>query len=68
VIASLWPVEDRWAREWMAALYRARFEQGRSTAQAVRDASVAVRALLVKEDQEPIPRRWASFVAVGDWR
>jgi CHAT domain-containing protein/tetratricopeptide (TPR) repeat protein len=68
VIASLWPVEDRWAREWMEALYRARFVDRRSTAEAVRAASLAVLSKLRAEGEEPLPRRWASFVAVGDWR
>ena len=68
VIASLWPVEDRWARVFMEALYRARFEEGRSTAEAMRAAELDVLARLRRDGEEPLPRRWASFVAVGDWR
>jgi CHAT domain-containing protein len=67
VIGSLWPVEDRWAREWMEALYRARFLERLSTADAVRAASLTVLSTLRKEHLEPLPRRWASFSAVGDW-
>jgi CHAT domain-containing protein len=68
VIGSLWPVEDRWAREWMAALYRARFERGLSTAEAVRRACLDVIGTLRKEKGEAPPSEWASFVAVGDGR
>ena len=68
VIASLWPVEDRWARAWMEVIYPARFEKGLSTAEAVRAACVERLARLRREGEAPFPRRWASFVAVGDWR
>jgi CHAT domain-containing protein len=66
VIGSLWPVEDLWAREWMEALYRARFVDRLSTPEAVRAASLAVLAELRLQGLETLPRRWASFVAVGD--
>jgi CHAT domain-containing protein len=68
VIASLWPVDDRWAREWMEALYRARFVDRKSTPEAMQAASRAVLAELRSEGLEPLPRLWASFVAVGDSR
>ena len=35
---SLWPVEDEAAREWMVALYTARFNEGATTVDAVRRA------------------------------
>lgn len=68
VIASLWPVDDRWAREYMEALYRERFVDRRSTPEAMQAASRAVIAELRSEGLEPLPRWWASFVAVGDPR
>ena len=34
LVMSLWPVEDASARQWMAALYDARFARGMSTAKA----------------------------------
>ena len=68
VIASLWPVEDEWAREWMEALYRARLERGLGTAEAVRAACVEVIRRARDAKEEALPRRWASFIAVGDWR
>lgn len=68
VIASLWPVEDRWARAWMEELYRARFLAGQSTAESMRTASLSMLQKLRALGEEPLPRHWASFVAVGDWR
>jgi CHAT domain-containing protein len=68
VVTSLWEVEDRWAGAWMEALYRARLDRGLSTAEAVRAASLEVLGDLRRTGEEPLPRRWASFVAVGDWR
>ncbi|MEQ1834277.1 MAG: CHAT domain-containing tetratricopeptide repeat protein [Candidatus Eisenbacteria bacterium] len=65
VITSLWPVEDRAAREWMAALYRARWQRGLSTGESVRAAArerlQARRRLGLPDD----PAVWAGFVASG---
>lgn len=65
VITSLWPVEDRATREWMAALYRARWQRGLSTGQAVRAAArerlLERRRLGLSED----PSAWAGFVSTG---
>ncbi len=68
VIASLWPVQDLEAREWMVALYRARFVQGEGTAEAVRAASLRELAARRAAGKSTHPFHWASFVAVGDWR
>jgi CHAT domain-containing protein len=42
VIMSLWEVEDEATREWMRALYKGRFEEHLSTAEAVRAAGLEV--------------------------
>ena len=68
VIMSLWPVEDRSTRRWMELLYRARFEQGRATAEAVREASLELLRERRASGQSSHPFFWAAFVAAGDWR
>lgn len=67
VVASLWPADDLATREWMNALYGARFGDGASTAEAVRTAS---RALLQRRRVAftSHPYTWGAFVASGDWR
>jgi CHAT domain-containing protein/tetratricopeptide (TPR) repeat protein len=68
VIMSLWPVEDVSADAFMQSLYRARFDELRSTAasmrQAYRDALIATR----RERGHAHPLYWAPFIASGDWR
>ncbi|HWD00727.1 MAG TPA: CHAT domain-containing tetratricopeptide repeat protein [Candidatus Sulfopaludibacter sp.] len=68
LIASLWPVDDREARLWMAELYRARFVSGRATAESLRDADRARLQARRAAGQSGHPFYWAGFVAVGDWR
>jgi CHAT domain-containing protein len=68
VIMSLWAVEDRAARDWMEALYRARLRDRLDTADAVRQASLAVIHQRRASRQSTHPFYWASFVAAGDWR
>jgi CHAT domain-containing protein/tetratricopeptide (TPR) repeat protein len=68
VIASLWPVEDRAAQEWMQALYRERLIGARDTAEAVRRASLDVLTARRARGESTVPFFWAAFVAVGDWR
>lgn len=68
VIMSLWSVEDNAARIWMRALYDGRFQQGLSTADAVRHASRAVLADRRAKHLSTHPFYWAGFVAAGDWR
>ncbi len=68
VIMSLWPVEDVAARVWMRALYKARLENQASTADAMRQASVAVLAERRTARSSTHPFYWAGFVAAGDWR
>jgi CHAT domain-containing protein len=68
VIMSLWSVEDRATREWMEALYRARFSQHFDTADSVREASLAFIRDRRARGQSAHPFYWAGFVAAGDWR
>ena len=68
VIMSLWSVEDQAARQWMAALYRARLDDRLDTADAVRQASLTVFRERRAKRQSTHPFYWASFVAAGDWR
>ncbi|MET0556974.1 MAG: CHAT domain-containing tetratricopeptide repeat protein [Vicinamibacteria bacterium] len=68
VIASLWDVQDAPARRFMQALYAARLRDGKSTAEAMRDAQRAVLAELRAGGRSTHPVQWAAFVASGDWR
>jgi CHAT domain-containing protein len=68
VIMSLWPVEDRATRSWMRALYEGRLKKRLDTADAVREASLAVLHARRARGQSTHPFYWAAFVAAGDWR
>jgi CHAT domain-containing protein len=68
VIMSLWAVDDEAAREWMTALYRARLNDGMSTAEAVRRANLDILAARRARGESVHPAFWAAFLASGDWR
>ncbi|MFC2172911.1 CHAT domain-containing protein, partial [Acidobacteriota bacterium] len=68
LIMSLWAVKDEPARRWMKALYKARFESGMSTAEAVRNANISILMELRRKGRSTHPFYWAGFVAAGDWR
>lgn len=68
IIMSLWPVEDRAARDWMRALYQGRLQDRRSTEDAVREASRRVLDQRRRQRASTHPFFWAGFVASGDWR
>lgn len=68
VIMSLWEVDDAASSQWMVALYRARWEEGKTTAEAVRQASLEVLEQRRDEGLSTHPHYWAGFVAAGDWR
>jgi CHAT domain-containing protein len=68
VIMSLWPVEDRTARRWMATLYERRFVKALSTVDAVREAGLGVLRERRSRGLSAHPFYWAAFVAAGDWR
>ena len=67
-IMSLWRVEDRAALHWMRLLYEARLRRGLSTAEACREASLAILKRARSEGASVHPSGWAAFVAAGDWR
>jgi len=68
MVVSLWRVQDATVRQWMNALYRARFTEGRGTAESVREASLAILQERRKRGLDTHPFHWAAFVASGDWR
>jgi CHAT domain-containing protein len=73
LVMSLWKVEDRSARSWMKALYEARFGKpptfrAEPTAEAVRDASLALLERRRKLGESTHPASWGAFIATGDWR
>ncbi len=68
VIMSLWPVEDRSARQYMKALYAGAFEHRLDTAEAVRQASLEVLRSRRGLSQSTHPFYWGAFIAAGDWR
>jgi CHAT domain-containing protein len=68
LIASLWPVDDNDARDWMGTLYRTRFRAGKSTAESVRAAYLGQLRARRKSGKSTHPFYWAGFVAVGDWQ
>jgi CHAT domain-containing protein/Tfp pilus assembly protein PilF len=68
VIMSLWPVEDQATRQWMTTLYEGRLMKKLGTAEAVREASLAVLRQRRAKGLGSHPFYWAAFVAAGDWR
>jgi CHAT domain-containing protein len=68
LIMSLWPVEDRSAETFMAALYEARLSAGQTTSAAMRAAYREALAAARREHGEAHPLYWAPFIASGDWR
>jgi CHAT domain-containing protein len=67
LIMSLWRVEDDATTFWMQSLYEARLV-GRSTAEAVRDASLKSLEDARAAGRNTHPFTWGAFVATGDWR
>jgi CHAT domain-containing protein len=68
LIMSLWSVEDEATREWMKELYTARFMEGRTTAESVREAGLGMLQRRRDEGESTHPFYWGAFVAAGDWR
>lgn len=66
LVMSLWPVDDRATREWMAAYYDARLSRGDGVAAAVRAAQRARLAALRAAHRPAPPAAWAGFVPLGD--
>jgi CHAT domain-containing protein len=68
LIMSLWSVEDEAARVWMRELYRGRWKRGLGTAEAVRNASLALLRERRARKLGTHPFYSGAFVATGDWR
>lgn len=68
LILSLWSVDDLATRDWMVALYSARFADGASTSAAVQRAGRAQLASRRSRGESTHPFYWGGFVATGDWR
>ncbi|MFN8549039.1 MAG: CHAT domain-containing protein, partial [Candidatus Eisenbacteria bacterium] len=66
IVASLWSVRDDDAALWMERFYLDHLKEHRSTAEAARAASLALREHLLAAGEEPRVARWAAFLAVGD--
>ena len=66
-IMSLWPVGDRFTREWMVELYRGRLAEGLATDTAVHAATLRLLER-ARARGNAHPFYWAGFVAAGDWR
>src|SRR5262249_19666699 len=68
LITSLWSVQDASTRQWMQALYRARFARGLATDEAMRRASLELIEDRSRHGKSTHPFYWGAFVAAGDWR
>lgn len=63
-IASLWPVSDAGTAELMKTFY-ARYREGRSKSEALREAQLA---LIAQGGDLAAPNIWAAFTLLGAWR
>lgn len=68
VIMSLWPVEDEATLVWMESLYQGRLQEGMTTAESVRHASLEVLRSWRDKGLSSHPFYWGAFIAAGDWR
>ncbi|MFM8331813.1 MAG: CHAT domain-containing protein, partial [Candidatus Methylumidiphilus sp.] len=62
-VGTLWPVNDRAARDVMTAFYRA-LAGGAGKAQALRSAQLQT----LRDNNLSHPGYWSAFVLVGDWQ
>ncbi len=67
-IMSLWKVEDRFTRKWMAELYCGRYDHGLTTIEAVNSATLKVLQYCRKNNISVNPFYWGAFIAAGDWQ
>jgi len=64
VVGSLWSVPDAPTAALMSRFYALLLDEGRSPADALRDAQLALRS----QRRFSAPQAWAGFVLHGDWR
>ena len=62
---TLWPINDRVAREWIEDYYEARLERGLEASDAARDASRALLKARRAAGQSVHPYFWAAFITTG---
>jgi CHAT domain-containing protein/Tfp pilus assembly protein PilF len=67
VIVSLWPVDDEITRRWMTAVYKAKFAENKTTAEAMRVATTGVIAERRRRGLSTHPAYWGPFIAAGGW-
>jgi CHAT domain-containing protein len=67
-IMSLWKVGDIAAQRWMRHLYKARFDEKLTVAEAVRAASLRMLKEQRARGQSTSPSIWGAFIATGAWR
>lgn len=67
VIMSLWRIDDDATADWMAALYRARFQENADTPTALVQAQRSVLLGRRSAGLSDHPYYWAAFIAAGDW-
>jgi CHAT domain-containing protein/tetratricopeptide (TPR) repeat protein len=68
VVMSLWNVDDAATADLMQRMYRARWIEHASSADALAAAAGAMLAARRAGGQSLHPYYWAAFVAAGDWR
>jgi hypothetical protein len=68
VVMSLWNVDDAATADLMQRMYRARWAEHASAADALAAAARATLAARRETGQSIHPYYWAAFVAAGDWR
>ncbi len=68
LVMSLWRVDDEAAREWMRALYDARFADSLEPADAARAATRSVLRTRRAEGRSTHPYSWASFIVESGLR
>jgi CHAT domain-containing protein len=67
LIMTLWSVADDDATQWMQALFECWLQDGMSTAESVREATLRVLKARRRLHQSDHPYHWGAFVASGNW-
>jgi CHAT domain-containing protein len=65
LVLSLWPVQDRLARDWSRLFYASYLEHDRNVARAVHETNLALLKERRDQGQSTNPTHWAAFIASG---